>query len=265
VRDVQAAQKSTVSGIFSRVLMGAGVLLLAGGGLSAYPYVASRLAPVPQQPTNVPSGAIQFEAVVTVSPVVHLSASSTPHSLADAVPSSAAGTATAERTPALPSTPTPTQSPTPAVPSRIVIPTLRVDAPVVAVALVTTQSDGETQSTWEVPAQYAAGWHRTSSPLGVVGNTVLNGHNTTHGEVFRDLYTLTLGDTITLYANDVPYTYTVSETLILPEAGQPQEVRLKNARYILPTTDERVTLVTCHPYGSLRNRLIVIAFPVKAR
>jgi sortase (surface protein transpeptidase) len=53
----------------------------------------------------------------------------------------------------------------------------------------------------------------------------------------------------------------VSETLILPEAGQPLGVRRENARYVMPTDDERLTLVTCHPYGSLRNRLIVIARP----
>jgi sortase A len=108
---------------------------------------------------------------------------------------------------------------------------------------------------------YAAGWHETSAPLGAPGNTILNGHNTTNGEVFRDLYTLEAGDTITVYAGDAPYTYTVTEILILPEGGQPMEVRLENARYILPTDDERLTLVTCHPYGSLRNRLILIAHP----
>jgi sortase (surface protein transpeptidase) len=53
----------------------------------------------------------------------------------------------------------------------------------------------------------------------------------------------------------------VTEVLILPEAGQPLEVRIENAYYVLPTDDERLTLVTCHPYGSLRNRLIVIAHP----
>ena len=46
------------------------------------------------------------------------------------------------------------------------------------------------------------------------------------------------------------------------DAGLPLEVRVKNASYIQPTRDERLTLVTCHPYGSLRNRLIVIARPV---
>jgi LPXTG-site transpeptidase (sortase) family protein len=86
-------------------------------------------------------------------------------------------------------------------------------------------------------------------------------HNTTNGEVFRDLYTLQAGDVITSYAGDIPHAYTVTEVLILPEAGQPLEVRIENARYILPTDDERLTLVTCHPYGSLRYRLIVIAHP----
>jgi len=108
---------------------------------------------------------------------------------------------------------------------------------------------------------YAAGWHETSAPLGMPGNIVLNGHNTTNGEVFRDLYTLEAGDTIIVYSGDVPYTYAVSEILILPEAGQPLEVRLENARYVTTTDDERLTLVTCHPYGSLRYRLIAIAHP----
>ncbi|MEE8391622.1 MAG: sortase, partial [Anaerolineae bacterium] len=90
---------------------------------------------------------------------------------------------------------------------------------------------------------------------------VFNGHNTAFGEIFRDLYTLEAGDVIVVYSDDVPYTYAVTEILILPEAGQPLEVRIENARHILPTDDERLTLVTCHPYGSLRNRLIVIAHP----
>jgi len=123
----------------------------------------------------------------------------------------------------------------------------------------TVEVDGQPQTAWQVPATYAAGWHETSMPLGVVGNTVLNGHNTTNGEVFRDLYTLEAEDAIIVYSGDTPYAYTVTEVLILPEAGQPLDVRLENARYILPTEDERLTLVTCHPYGSLQYRLIVIA------
>jgi sortase A len=148
------------------------------------------------------------------------------------------------------------------MPARIAIPAIGVDAPVVSVSWKMSEVDGQTHAAWEVPDMDAAGWHETSAPLGVPGNTVLNGHNTTNGEVFRDLYLLAGGETITVYAdNDIAFTYTVSETLILPEAGQPLEVRLENAHYILPTEDERLTLVTCHPYGSLRYRLIVIALP----
>jgi sortase A len=117
---------------------------------------------------------------------------------------------------------------------------------------------------WEVPNEYAAGWHETSARLGEPGNTVLNGHNTTNGEVFRDLYRLEAGDKIIVYGQEVSRrTYVVSVTLILPEAGQPREVRLENARYVMPTDDERLTLVTCHPYGSLRSRLIVVARPAE--
>jgi len=149
------------------------------------------------------------------------------------------------------------------LPSRIVIPTIGVDALIVPISWQAVEVGDQTQAAWEVPDMYAAGWHETSAPLGVPGNTVLNGHNTTHGEIFRDLYTLEVGDAIIVYSGDTLYAYAVTEILILPEGGQPLEVRIENARYILPTDDERLTLVTCHPYGSLRYRLIVIAHPTE--
>ncbi|HHN94164.1 MAG TPA: sortase [Anaerolineae bacterium] len=159
--------------------------------------------------------------------------------------------------------PTATLTPTPTLarPSRIVIPAIGVDGPVIPVSWETDMVNGQSQAVWDVPDEYAAGWHVTSAPLGAGGNTVINGHNTTHGEIFRDLYKVQVGDEVIVYSGDVPYTYTVSAVQILPEAGQPLEVRMANARYILPTDDERLTLVTCHPYASMRYRLIVIARP----
>jgi LPXTG-site transpeptidase (sortase) family protein len=93
---------------------------------------------------------------------------------------------------------------------------------------------------------------------------VLAGHNTGFGEVFRDLYRLKPGDILTLYAGQAPYVYQVSEVFVLREAGQTEQRRRRNARYVEPTTDERLTLVTCHPYGSLGHRLFVVAFPVSS-
>lgn len=160
------------------------------------------------------------------------------------------------------SSPTPTPLFSGTAPTRLRIPALRLDAPVIATEVETVDVNGQLQAIWKVPDYKAAGWHNTSALLHAGGNTVLNGHNTTKGEVFRDLYKLKPGALILVDGeNGETYAYTVQEMYILPEAGQPLEVRLRNAQYIQPTADERLTLVTCHPYGSLRNRLVVIAFP----
>ena len=149
------------------------------------------------------------------------------------------------------------------VPVRITIPDIDLEAPVVPIGWIYLEIGGVTQPIWDVPNQRAAGWHETSAKVGVPGNTVLNGHNTSRGEVFRYLYKLDVGATILIEAEDgATYTYTVTEQLLLPEGGQPLEVRLANAQYALPTADERLTLLTCHPYGSLAYRLVIIAHPV---
>lgn len=149
------------------------------------------------------------------------------------------------------------------VPVRLFIPDIDLEAPIVPIGWKYIQIGDATQPIWDVPNQRVAGWHESSAKIGVPGNTVLNGHNTSNGEVFRYLYKLDVGATILVEAEDgATYTYTITEKLLLPEAGQPVEVRIQNAEYVLPTADERLTLVTCHPYGSLTYRLLIIARPV---
>jgi len=216
-------------GFLSLVLIAVGAALLVVGAILVYPYVRSRLVRVPAPASTLPPP--PPTPTVAFLPLL--------------APPTATAAVSTEPPGAAPTAPVPpTVTPAPALPTRIVIPAIDVDAPVVEVSLEPADVDGQAQA--------------------VPGNTVLNGHNTTNGEVFRDLYTLEASDAVTVYAGDTPYTYAVSEILILPEAGQPLDVRLENARYILPTGDERLTLVTCHPYGSLRNRLIVVAFPAGA-
>lgn len=188
-----------------------------------------------------------------------------PTPAATATPSPAA-TAESDATPTATPSPAPTATPT-AVwtgtdPTEISVPSIELEAPVVAIGWKTERIGGQDQAIWDVPNYRAAGWHRTSSRLGVPGNTVLNGHNTSYGEVFRYLYRVDVGDQIFVEGTDGEvYAYSVQEKYILREAGQPLEVRIENARYIQRTPDERLTLVTCHPYGSLANRLILIAYP----
>ncbi|MFW6135725.1 MAG: sortase [Chloroflexota bacterium] len=233
--------RSGLARLMVALLIGLGISLVVFGSLLASPYVRSRL-----WHWSAPRGQLLRAHPDLVSPSSAVSLDQ-PHPPAEASQDPAVSV---EGT-----------SAEPALPERLQIPSLGIDAPVVPVTWSTAWVDGRKVGVWDVPHGGAAGWHQDSALLGEVGNTVLNGHNTTGGEVFRDLYTLKVGDTLTIHSASEPYTYVVSETLVLPEAGQPWEVRMRNASLMEPTPNERVTLVTCHPYGSLRNRLIVIAVP----
>jgi len=144
-------------------------------------------------------------------------------------------------------------------PDRIVIKSIDLDAPVVTVGWHVEQG----ASVWDVPEWRAAGWLKTSAPAGRPGNTVLDGHHNIAGEVFRQLVDLKPRDEIQLHAGAFVYSYAVTERQILPERDQPLDIRIANARYIQPTQDERLTLITCWPYTNNTHRLIIVAKPIR--
>ncbi len=172
---------------------------------------------------------------------------------------------TPEPTPEPTLTPSPTPTPDPAslIPSRLLIPAINLDAPVQKVGWETKEVNGQLVSTWIVPDSFASGWHVTSALPGNPGNTVLNGHHNIYGEVFRDLEDLQPGDEVILYAGETPHYYAVTERHILEEKNQSEEVRLQNAQFILPTGDERLTMVTCWPYTNNTHRLVIVALPLE--
>ncbi len=147
-------------------------------------------------------------------------------------------------------------------PSRIVAPAIGLDAKVVPVGWTVKDVNGKKVTNWIV-ADYAAGWHKNSAYPGAVGNTVLSGHHNINGEVFRHVVDLKLGDVIYLYTGDQRYAYTVRRTMILKEKGEPESVRLENARWIAKSNDIRLTLVTCWPYTNNTHRVIVVALPAQ--
>ncbi len=268
----------------ANVLIGLGIGLLLLGIALSYATFEPYLATLLQSRTIATAPPLSREIVADEATVVALLPFNEPASVVvtDASPTpTVPGTPHVASVPAQPTpglldptpeseqrlTPQPTATPQPQgiVPTRIRISAIQLDAPVVSTDWEVLETAEGVQGIWQVPNWRAAGWHNTSALLGVAGNTVLNGHNTTYGEVFRDLYKLKEGAEILLEGEDgSTYTYTVEALYILKEANEPLEVRLENARYILPTLDERLTLVTCHPYGSTRNRLIVIARPASA-
>lgn len=137
-----------------------------------------------------------------------------------------------------------------------------MDAKIVPMGWEMVDQKGALVPEWVVPKK-AAGWHMNSALPGYQENVVISGHHNIDGKVFRYVIDLGMGDEITVYAGDTPYTYTVTEKYILKEAGMPLDVRKQNAQWIMPSGDERLTLVTCWPYEYPGNshRVIVVARP----
>lgn len=147
------------------------------------------------------------------------------------------------------------------LPSHLTIPAIAVDTPVVELGWSQKQTtDGAIFSEWDV-ADYAAGWHKNSMVPGERGNIVMSGHNNIKGSVFRELDQLKRGDEIDVTAGGVKYRYAVEDVLIVPEKYATAAQRAANLRYIEPTDDDRLTLVSCWPRNDNTHRIIVIARP----
>lgn len=146
-------------------------------------------------------------------------------------------------------------------PTRMTIPTLGLQQEIQSVGVIPIVVDGNTYYTWDVLDNHV-GWHNRSAQLGQVGNTVLSGHSDIKGQVFRDLHQVQIGDEIIVDSAGQSHHYLVTQKLLVQEKGASIETRMKNAQWISPSDDERLTLVTCAGPGAT-HRLLVIAYPTK--
>jgi LPXTG-site transpeptidase (sortase) family protein len=93
--------------------------------------------------------------------------------------------------------------------------------------------------------------HMPKTPLpGLPGNVVISGHRTTYGAPFHELDTLVPGDLIEVETALGTHTYAVRETIIV----RPTELWVTE-----PREGAWLTLTTCHPKFSSRQRLVVFA------
>ena len=151
----------------------------------------------------------------------------------------------------------------PEAPVRLRIPSVGLDAPVQPAAARKVWMAAQQYEQWTAPDEFAAGWHGDSARLGEIGNTVLNGHHNVSGKVFEHLVDVSVGDKIVVVGEKGgEFTFVVVNKMILPEKSASPEERLENARWIMPSTDERLTLVTCWPGDSNTHRLILVASPL---
>jgi sortase A len=149
-------------------------------------------------------------------------------------------------------------------PTGIQIPAIRLDATIVPVSPVSsTTRSGEIRWTWGT-AEYAVGHlDRTATP-GAGGNVVLAGHNNTKGEVFRDLSRLKVGDAITVTTRSGLHPYMVAEVTIIPYRKDPVAGEATLQRYMEDAIEERLTLLSCYPYWTNADRVVVVAKPPPA-
>lgn len=116
----------------------------------------------------------------------------------------------------------------------------------------------------------AGAGHYEGSPLpGEAGNVAIAGHRSTWASPFRHLDQLVVGDTIELHSPVATHVYTVTDagdintqTRVNDDCppGTPCWVTADNAWSVVESTREPLlTLTTCHPVGSAKQRLILRA------
>ena len=97
--------------------------------------------------------------------------------------------------------------------------------------------------------EYGPGYILGTSLPGSGGNFAIAGHRTTYGAPFGNLDKTEVGDTILFQTNTNQYEYVITEVKIV----SPDDT------YVLGNFgDDRITLSTCHPKFSARQRLIVV-------
>jgi sortase A len=219
----------------------------------------------PQEPTDTPEPPTATKGPSATPTVVR--------------PTEASPTMVPTATPTL--APTPTTPPVAELPVQLSIPDLGIDAPVVEMGWTVDEVGGVRTSVWDLDAiEGGVVGHLTNSALpGQTGNVVMAGHHNIEGEVFKNLSlvwddedaeqqedgvtwrsdkldgrAITLGD-----AAGQSFTYVVEGMYKLPDKDVSQAQREDNGRFMDPTDEPTLTLVTCWPFSSNTHRIVVVA------
>ena len=115
--------------------------------------------------------------------------------------------------------------------------------------------DGVEVMVWD-EADNAASFHEGSSTPGQGGTVVISGSQNGQGEVFRNLADLTKGATITLYAGDQSFEYSVEQVLLLPQEYISPQKRQENEKWLQDNGTERLILISYWPYEKSTHRVL---------
>ena len=103
--------------------------------------------------------------------------------------------------------------------------------------------------------EYGPGYILGTALPGSGGNFAIAGHRTTYGAPFAELDQLQIGDELILTVDSNKYHYSVDEVSVVEAIG---------GEYVLYNRgDDRLTLTTCHPKYSAKQRLVVTGILTK--
>jgi len=127
--------------------------------------------------------------------------------------------------------------------NRIVIPSIQINEPIVGSNTINSIKDG---GTWLRP---------NSKAPNDKGNTVIVGHRFYGSNVstFYHLDKVLVGQKLAIYWEGQEILYEVTEVKIVSATSVEIEA---------PSTEKKLTLYTCHPIWTAKERLVVIAKPV---
>lgn len=159
-------------------------------------------------------------------------------------------------------TPSPTAKPPSLPPIRLSIPKINLNISIQEIfPIENATASGETKLMWgPIPAN-AAGHYNSSGKPGDERNIVILGHNNTLGEVFRYLDQLKPGDEVILYTEQQEFHYQVQKKYLLPYLGVEQEGDRKLRSFAAPQSEEMITMISCWPYATNANRIVIVAIP----
>ena len=132
------------------------------------------------------------------------------------------------------------------LPTRVVLGSVGIDAPVAEVGVVTRDGRSEWETAWQ-----AAGHHMDSARPGQPGNMVLTGHisvaDNRNLAAFATLPQVKRGDVVEVYVGDQVHRYEVNRVSVVPASA---------VKVLRSDHSPTVTLITCTP--DLKSRIVVV-------
>ena len=103
----------------------------------------------------------------------------------------------------------------------------------------------------EQSLEFGPGHYMQTALPGTGGNVGIAGHRTTYGAPFENLDKLNIGDEVSVTIGNNKFIYSVTELKVVDAIGEEY--------VLLDQGDSRLTLTTCHPKYSAKERLVVTA------